>query len=160
MTLAVLNALPPRGADSEFLRCCGSRRWARAMSAARPFRSVADVIAHGERVWSSLDPADWLEAFGAHPRIGDRPTSAWSAQEQADAAGADAAERDGLATGNAAYERRFGYTFLVCATGKRAEDMLGILHRRLRNDPEVELKAAAEEQRKIMELRLKKLITS
>lgn len=165
MTLAELNALGPAAAETRFLRCCGSSRWARKMAAARPFASAAALTAEADRAWSSLDPADWLEAFAAHPRIGaeTRDTggtmSRWSAEEQAGASSATKETRDALLGGNQAYERRFGYIFLVCATGKSAREMLVILSGRLQNSPEDELRVAADEQRKITALRLQKLVT-
>jgi 2-oxo-4-hydroxy-4-carboxy-5-ureidoimidazoline decarboxylase len=159
VTLAEINALPAARAEAEFGRCCGSARWRRMMASARPFSTVADLTAHAGRIWWSLDAADWLEAFAAHPPIGGRATSAWSTEEQAGAASATAATRQALADGNRAYEQRFGYAFLVCATGKSAQEMLAILERRLHNRPDDELRTAAEEQRRITALRLEKLVT-
>ena len=159
MRLAALNTLPPGDAAAEFMRCCGSTRWARTMAAARPFASIEALAATADRVWRSLERADWLEAFAAHPRIGERATSSWSAEEQAGAS-ATAAETSGALTrGNRDYEERFGYIFLVCATGKSAREMLDILTSRLRNSPDDELHVAAEEQRRITALRLRKLVT-
>ena len=120
MTLETLNSLPATRAEAELLRCCGSKRWALAMAAARPFHNHDALHATAERLWWSLEAADWLEAFAAHPRIGERPSSAWAAQEQASASTADDVVRAGLSAGNHAYEQRFGYTFLVCATGRSA----------------------------------------
>lgn len=130
------------------------------MAAARPFATRTALAGEADRSWSSLGSADWLEAFAEHPRIGERPTSAWSAQEQAGVSSAAAQVREALARGNDAYEQRFGYTFLVCATGKSAEAMLEILNRRLRNAPDDELRVAAEELRRITERRLQKLVTA
>jgi OHCU decarboxylase len=159
MTLETLSLLAAPAAHAELLRCCGSKRWATLMIERRPFRSRDGVHALAERIWWSLDVADWLEAFAAHPRIGERPTSAWSSEEQsASAATATATVVHRLAELNRAYEQRFGYTFLVCATGRSATDLLGVLERRLANHPADELQIAAAEQRKITALRLDKLL--
>jgi 2-oxo-4-hydroxy-4-carboxy-5-ureidoimidazoline decarboxylase len=157
--LTALNTLPPGDAAAEFMRCCGSTRWAQTMAAARPFASIEALEAAADRVWRSLERADWLEAFAAHPRIGERATSPWSAEEQAGASAAAAEISGALTRGNRHYEERFGYIFLVCATGKSAREMLDILTSRLRNSPDDELHVAAEEQRRITALRLRKLVT-
>jgi 2-oxo-4-hydroxy-4-carboxy-5-ureidoimidazoline decarboxylase len=159
VTLADLNALSADHAEAEFRRCCGSTRWATAMAAARPFATVPALLGEADRVGSSLGRPDWLEAFAAHPRLGEPATSAWSAEEQAGASSAAAQVREALARGNEAYEHRFGYIFLVCATGKSAAEMLDILDKRLRNAPDDELRVAADEQRRITKLRLQKLVT-
>ena len=124
MTLNELNRLSVISAAAEFLRCCGSKRWAKLMTKARPFVSHDVLSATAERLWWSLDAADWLEAFAAHPRIGDRPTSAWSAEEQSTAASPTDDVRGRLVRGNQQYELTFGYTFLVCATLRSAVDLL------------------------------------
>jgi OHCU decarboxylase len=159
MTLIELNALSPALAEAQFQRCCGSRRWSRVMVAERPFASVEVMAVVAERTWWALTAADWLEAFAAHPRIGEQATSSWSVQEQEGAASASEDTRARLARGNRDYEQRFGYTFLVCATGKSAEEILTILEQRLANTPDDELQVAAMEQRKITSLRLTKLVT-
>lgn len=159
MTLGELNALEPSRAEAEFRRCCGSVRWAGAMTGARPFADVDAMIALGETIWTSLAPADRLEAFAAHPRIGERrAVSAWSSEEQAGMNVADHHTQETLAALNVDYRERFGYIFIVCATGKSSGDMLGLLEARLSNDPLTELAVAAEEQRKITALRLRKLV--
>lgn len=160
MTLAELNALPASQAEAEFERCCASRRWARLMTSERPFTSVDILAAVAQRLWWSLEAADWLEAFAAHPRIGERSTSAWSSQEQAAAAPANDQVRAALVRGNHEYEQRFGYTFLVSAMGKSADEILAILERRLLNQPVDELQIAADQQREIAGLRLRRLLTS
>jgi 2-oxo-4-hydroxy-4-carboxy-5-ureidoimidazoline decarboxylase len=160
MTLVELNRLSETRAEAEFLRCCGSHRWAHLMAAERPFAGGAVVMAVAQRLWWSLAVADWLEAFAAHPRIGDPATSAWSAQEQGHAVTAPADVRERLTRGNRAYEERFGYTFLVCATDKSAEEILATLDHRLHNEPGDELQIAADEQRKITAVRLIKLMSS
>jgi len=159
MTLGELNALEPSRAQHEFLRCCGSSRWAAAMTAARPFETVDAMETRASAIWSSLAREDWLEAFAAHPKIGEqRKVSAWSAAEQAGMQSADSVVRTQLAAFNADYEARFGYIFIVCATGKSPAEMLSLLEARLPNDPDRELPIAAEEQRKITALRLAKLV--
>lgn len=171
MGLDDLNALDEQIAARELLRCCGSERWARRMAAARPFADEATMVSAADRQWAALEPADWLEAFAAHPRIGEqvgaRPESArpggdsqtaWAAQEQAAAASPGEALKTRLAERNREYETRFGYIFIVCATGKRAEEMLAMIERRLHNDPAAELAVAGEEQRRITRIRLAKLL--
>jgi OHCU decarboxylase len=142
--------------EDVFLACCGSRAWARRMNEARPFRDTEHLLETADRVWWSLTPADWREAFAAHPRIGEKSGSRWSRQEQSGAASAQAAALAELAEANREYEERFGHIFIICATGKTAEEMLGLLRARLAHDPETELKVAAQEQRKITRLRLQK----
>jgi OHCU decarboxylase len=159
MTVAELNRLTDARAEAELMRCCASHRWSHLMATERPFANADVMAAVAQRLWWSLAAADWLEAFAAHPRIGERATSIWSAQEQARAMETGDASRARLVAGNRAYEDRFGYTFIVCATDKAADEILAILERRLLNEPADELQVAADEQRKITELRLRKLIT-
>jgi OHCU decarboxylase len=129
------------------------------MAAARPFASDGSVETAADTIWQSLDRADWLEAFAAHPKIGaDRAGGAWSDAEQAGVADAAEATRRRLDEANRAYDTRFGYIFIVCATGKTADEMLSLLEARLRHDADEELLIAAEEQRKITRLRLRKLL--
>jgi OHCU decarboxylase len=155
MRLDELNGLDPAAAERELRRCCGSARWAARVAAARPFASLDEAGAAADRIWASLEPADWLEAFAAHPRIGERTRSTWEAGEQAGVTGA----RSSLESLNRAYERRFGYIFIVCAAGKAAGEIVAALERRLRNNAGDELREAAEEQRKITRIRLAKLIS-
>jgi allantoicase len=152
-----LNALTPRRAEQELLACCGSRAWASAMAASRPFGTAQELAGAADKLWEGLDPDDWLEAFAAHPRIGERSASAWSTQEQSGVAGAEAAVLDALAEGNRAYEARFGHVFLVQASGRGAAELLAELRARLGNDPDAELRVAAAEQAKITRLRLDRL---
>jgi OHCU decarboxylase len=159
MTLDELNHLHSGIAEAEFRRCCGSARWARAMTEARPFASLAAMTRTGDTIWAALAPDDWLEAFAAHPQIGERGrVSAWSNQEQAGMEFAADDVRARLAASNAVYRSRFGYIFIVCATGKSPEEMLLMLDARLSNNPATELGVAADEQRKIAGLRLAKLM--
>ena len=160
MTVAEFNRLPDLSAEAELLRCCASHRWAHLMAAERPFSTLAVMKVVAQRLWWSLAAADWLEAFAAHPRIGERDTSAWSAQEQARATQTGGAAHARLIAGNRAYEQRFGYTFIVGATDKSADEIATTLEERLHHEPADELQIAADEQRKITELRLNKLITT
>lgn len=159
MTVDQLNRLDDGRAREEFLRCCGSTRWAASMADARPFEDVDAMQARGDEIWRSLARSDWLEAFAAHPKIGERRTAnVWSAAEQSGMQSADDDVRARLDRLNAEYEQRFGFIFIVCATGKAPDEMLALLERRLRNLPETELPLAAEEQHKITALRLAKLV--
>jgi hydroxyisourate hydrolase len=169
MRLRDLNSLDHEAASRTFLRCCGSTRWAAQMAAARPFADVEALSASANEIWLALSEADWLEAFAAHPRIGAggagtaggadaSGAAAWSDHEQAGVAGAAEQTRRRLEEANRDYEARFGYIFIVCATGKTGDEMLALLERRLRHRPGDELRIAAEEQRTITQLRLKKLL--
>ena len=161
-----MNSLLPAQAEAEFLKCCGSTRWARSMTAIRPFTSIDDLLAKADSVWWSLDQEDWLEAFRAHPKIGEQKAAAvqseqaqsWSAEEQSATSGAATEVKGALAEGNREYEQRFGFIYIVCATGKSSEELLEILNARLKNDVKIELRNAAEEQRKITRPRLEKLV--
>ncbi len=153
-----LNVLPARQAEAELLTCCGSHAWASKVAASRPFATTEELAGVADKVWESLGPDDWLEAFAAHPRIGELSTSPLSAREQAGVGGADELVLAALAEGNRAYEARFGHLFLVCASGRGAAELLAELRRRLGNDPGTELGAAASEQRKITRLRLEGLL--
>jgi 2-oxo-4-hydroxy-4-carboxy-5-ureidoimidazoline decarboxylase len=164
--IAELNGMPVSGAAKALVACCGSRRWVKAMVARRPFKSREAVFAAADEIWHSLDPSDWLEAFAAHPRIGERSgispqgerAGAWAAVEQSDVARAHRDVRNALEAVNYEYEARFGYIYIVCATGKSAELMLGLARERLNNSPDDELEVAAGEQEQIMRLRLDKLL--
>ena len=161
-TVAVLdrlNAVPPEEAEAMLLPCCGSRAWARRMAESRPFRDVSEIKEAADRIWWSLGREDWLEAFAAHPQIGQKG-SRWSEQEQAGARGVPPEILQRLSEGNLLYQQKFGHIFIVCATGKSAAEMLTLLRERLGNDPGTELRVAAEEQRKITNLRLEKLLSS
>ena len=159
MTLAELNQLEPAQAADEFRRCCGSSRWTAAMTASRPFASLDAMRAKGDEIWASLGQDDWLEAFAAHPKIGEQgPVSAWSEAEQSGMQSAGDDARAKLAVLNAEYEARFGYIFIVCATGKSPTEMLAMLRWRMANEPARELPIAAEEQRRIAGLRLARLV--
>ena len=158
------NRLPVTEAAAEILACCGSRAWAQAMASRRPIPSESALLAVADEIWRGVSEADWMEAFRSHPRIGEsraeRPaganSAAWSAQEQSRVAASEDAVKAALADGNREYEKRFGHIFIVCATGKSAEEILGILRRRLENDAATELREAAEQQRQITQIRLKR----
>lgn len=145
------------------ISCCGARRWASAMVALRPIGSVAALSEAADQVWSTMNETDWMEAFACHPRIGERKSehasaksAAWSKQEQASASTAAEKVMAEIAEGNALYEERYGFTYIVCATGKTAEEMLAILKRRLNSDRATESLEAAEQQRQITQIRLGK----
>ncbi len=166
--LARWNRLPLDEAMQAILPCCGSKAWAQGMVARRPFADEGALVAASNETWRSLPQSDWMEAFQSHPRIGEsRPSSPepqsppaqsveWSSQEQRDVAGAEAAVKIALTDANREYESRFNRIFIVCATGKSAPEILEILGRRLKNDAETELHEAAEQQRQITEIRLRK----
>jgi len=161
--LAKLNALSQADALAAFRRCCGSQRWAAAMAGARPFEDAAALLRIAERTWWSTSVEDHLEAFAAHPKIGEKKTPAsgdatWSTREQAGAAAANDQTLAELAEANRLYEAQLGFIFIVCASGRSADAMLADLRARLANSREVELHTAAEEQAKITRLRLRTLL--
>lgn len=155
--VAYLNALPRSEAEIALRRCCGSRRWVERMLAGLPYASDAALLEAAEREWWDLAREDWLEAFAAHPRIGEYGGDAWSRGEQRGVDDAASDVRRALEQGNRDYEARFGHVYLVCATGRGAAELLADLRRRLDNNPERELRIAAGEQAKITALRLEKL---
>ena len=166
--LAWLNSLTAEVATRELLQCCGSRRWAQQMSNDRPYSTLEDLITHADQLWWSLNSGDWLEAFRSHPKIGEKKASnnvsaqsqQWSGQEQAEVDNASQQTADSLAALNRDYEEKFGFIFIICATGKTSGEMLAALQERLQHDSDTELRLAAAEQAKITQLRLKKLFTS
>jgi len=160
--LAAWNEADESAATQSMLACCAVRRWAQAVVALRPYGSVESLSLTADEVWSTMEEVDWMEAFSAHPRIGERialspaPSAAWSQEEQSATRGAAQHLLADLAEANRRYEQRFGFTYIVCATGKSPEEMLAILERRLTNERETELREAAEQQRQIMQIRLGK----
>ena len=136
------------------------------MVAERPFTSLNKLFDTADQIWWSLKPGDWLEAFHSHPKIGEGKAAAavtaeaqrWSEDEQSGIRDSAPQTIDELAELNRAYEAKFGFIFIVCAAGKRSEEMLRILRERLANNPDEELRLAAAEQAKITQLRLGKLI--
>jgi allantoicase len=153
-----INTLTDEAAAVQLQNCCGSTEWVKRVMAARPFTAWSDLIRAAEEIWKSLTPDDWREAFAAHPRIGERSGSRWARQEQSGTASASSESMDALAAANREYEARFGYLYIVCATGRSADEMLAMAWQRLENSPEDELRVAAEEQMKITTLRLMKLV--
>jgi allantoicase len=162
-----LDALTADEAERELLACCGSSAWAGAMVAKRPFASLEALTAASDAAWKSLSVTDQLEAFRAHPRIGERHAAvdygaaarAWAEGEQAQMATAEQATRDALASENRVYEAKFGHVFLICATGKSGQEMLAAIRARIGNEREPEARIAAVEQEKITRLRLEKMVT-
>jgi 2-oxo-4-hydroxy-4-carboxy-5-ureidoimidazoline decarboxylase len=161
--LSAWNAADPDAATATLFSCCAAQRWAQALVARRPFTDEAALFAAADKVWSTMREDDWLQAFRAHPRIGERnvdnataQSKQWSGHEQSAVDQAQAEILADLAIGNRQYEDRFGFTYIVCATGKSAEEMLQILQRRLYSDRDTEVREAAEQQRQIMQIRLKK----
>lgn len=162
----VIDALPPAAASAALMRCCGSARWVERMLEHRPFGSTERLLALADDIWSGLDERDYLEAFTHHPQIGSdmselrkkfSSTASWSASEQSGASAASRATLEALRDNNRAYIARFGFIFIVCATGKTAAEMLALLRARLPNDRHTEIAIAATEQAKITKLRLEKL---
>src|SRR5882724_1162650 len=155
-----LNSLETREAESELLKCCGSRKWTARLVAERPFKNAADLIAKANEVWWSLEPRDWLEAFLSHPKIGEKKAAntvaieaqRWSEDEQSGTLNSAAETMEVLARLNRVYEDKFGYIFIVCASGNTSEEMLAILRARLENPAGQELQIAAAEQAKITAL--------
>lgn len=164
--VAWLNALAPEAARTELLKCCCATQWATAVEKGRPYSNLEQLIAHANEVWWKLDQGDWLGAFRSHPKIGEKKTAnavsaqsqQWSAQEQQGVEHAAREAIEKLARLNRNYEEKFGFIFIVCATGKSSDEILALLEQRLQNDAAVELPIAAAEQAKITELRLRKLL--
>lgn len=170
MTLDELNEDPLFDVAKRLRSACASRAWIEGMSASRPFDDLAEVLCEAERIWWTLDESDWMEAFAAHPRIGDSPAAdvtsspdedeaaSFSRSEQSGMANAGPAVRARLTAANQAYEKRYGFVYLVCATDKSAEEMLDQCLRRLGSELHEELRVAAAEQVKITRLRLEKML--
>jgi OHCU decarboxylase len=162
--LVALNAMAPEQAESVFLAFNGSKRWARSMAAQRPFATVRALFDAAEQMWWSSGEGDFLEAFAAHPRIGEKKAAAsqnaqsatWSAGEQSGAARAESEVLDRLASQNAAYFDKFGFIYICFATGRTAPEMLEWLDDRLERTRAEEIETAAGEQSKITRLRLEK----
>jgi allantoicase len=159
-----LNALDAAEAKAVFASFNGSTQWQEAMLARRPFASVRALYAGADEAWWSRSEADWLEAFAAHPRIGQQKkaetqnekSASWSKGEQKGVAGADAEVLDRLGALNEQYFEKFGFIYIVCATGKSARELLALLEERLGRSKAQEIEAAAREQAKITRLRIAK----
>ena len=158
MTLEELNWLDEAALSEALWNCCGSSAWVTGMMELFPVGSETGLYAVASLVWRECTEEDWLEAFRAHPKIGERVTGV-TAAEQAGTSGADSKVLEELAEGNKKYFEKFGYIFIVCATGKSAVEMLGLLRERLGNEPEEEILIAMGEQEKITKIRLEKLLS-
>jgi len=166
MTVAELDRVSHARATEALGACCGSREWIAGMVARRPFGSIDRVRREAELIWNGLAREDWLEAFSHHPRIGETtstqnaPGQAWSVGEQAGVAAAGDPVRRALQRVNQAYEARFGYIYVVCASGRSAEELLALARQRLTHQPDEELRVAAAEQLKITLLRLNRWLST
>jgi 2-oxo-4-hydroxy-4-carboxy-5-ureidoimidazoline decarboxylase len=166
MTFDELNSLDKESAIAEFLKCCGSTRWALALAEKRPFADLSSLLKVSDQIWEGCSGDDALEAFGRHPKIGDlenlekkfASTKDWAGGEQSGVNTASNHVLQELAEGNERYEQKFGYIFIVCASGKSAKEMLDLLTERLWNDAGEELEIAMKEQNKIAHLRFEKLL--
>jgi allantoicase len=162
------NRLSAAEARKALFNCCGSKKWVEQMIARRPFSSEADLLDASDKMWAGLESRERLAAFRHHPAIGgtrakgkqSETARRWSAGEQSAAQKASADTLAALAAANRAYHAKFGHVFLICASGKSSEEILKNLEERISNEPEVELRNAAEEQRKITRLRLEKILAS
>jgi OHCU decarboxylase len=165
ITINALNEMSSAEAAGNLKACCGSSRWVSEMVALRPFQSFDAIAKAADDVWATCTEKDWLEAFDHHPRIGGTQSAAtqsataksWSSGEQSGMKSATSKVQEELAAVNAAYERKFGHIYIVCAAGRNAVEMLDMAKARMTNDIATELNVAAEEQRKITRLRLRKL---
>ncbi len=166
ITVKDIDQMKPDQARGLFAQCCGSSKWVNEMTARRPMRKFDNVLKAADEAADTLDTQDWLEAFAHHPRIGESAASApvkgvvaeLAANEQSAVGAADNDLKAALMNANQEHERKFGYFYIVCATGKSAEEMLEIARKRLGNDIDKELRVSADEQRQITRLRLEKLI--
>jgi 2-oxo-4-hydroxy-4-carboxy-5-ureidoimidazoline decarboxylase len=168
--LTCFNDLPTQAAQEALLQCCGARRWAQQMAAARPYASAWDAIEQSDAIVAGLGVDELAEALAGHPRIGARPDSnphtsqdsaraaAWSSQEQAGVEAASGPTRQALTAANLEYEERFGHIYLVCAAGRTGKELLALLRGRLQNDPEDEWQVVRAELQKINALRLERLL--
>jgi 2-oxo-4-hydroxy-4-carboxy-5-ureidoimidazoline decarboxylase len=166
MTLHELNTLPKEQLKEELHKCCGSQAWVDKMLPFFHADDLVELLEDAEEQWFLCTEADWKEAFAHHPKIGDveslekkfAATAEWASGEQSSVHTASRQTIEALAEGNRQYQAKFGYIFIVCATGKSAEEMLAMLQERLGNDPKEEIELAADEQNKITKLRLEKLL--
>ena len=166
MTLHEFNKLSKQELIAELTKCCGSSSWVKKMLPFIPADDMVELLEDAEEQWWKCSEADWKEAFAHHPKIGDidslkkkfASTATWASGEQSGMNIASDETIKALAEENRLYEEKFGYIFIVCATGKSAGEMLAMLKERIKNDPEEEIKIAADEQNKITKLRLEKLL--
>ena len=161
LTVDGFNSLPADEAHRILLGCCASPAWARSLTEGRPYRSVDEILAAADNALDKIDDGDLDAALAGHPRIGERPAGdagGFSGREQAGVATASAETRAALAEGNRAYEARFGWVYLVCATGRSGDELLAMLRERLANDPATERRVVRGELRKINRLRLEALV--
>jgi 2-oxo-4-hydroxy-4-carboxy-5-ureidoimidazoline decarboxylase len=162
LTLERWNAATHEQAVEDILPCNGSPAWATQIAALRPFATAFELTCAADIIWRSLPRHDWQQAFDSHPRIGEQTAKSATAESLKLSAGEQAAAnpneraKTALAEGNRAYEQKFGRIFIVCATGKSAAEMLAILEHRMSNDPATDLREAAEQQRQITQIRLRK----
>lgn len=167
MTLAALNSMPLPQLQEALRRCCGASAWVERMSERFPVKDTAELFDAASSIWRNCTEEDWKEAFSHHPQIGDlaslkqrfATTAQWAAGEQAAVQQAAESILQSLADGNRRYLEKFGYIFIVCATGKSAGEMLSLLRERLPNTPEEEIRVAMAEQEKITKIRLEKLLS-
>lgn len=168
MTLEQFNSLDKDAVAAELTKCCGAARWVELMMNHFPFESKKEMLQLADKIWNqSCSEKDWLEAFTHHPKIGDTKslenkfaaTKHWAGNEQAGVNKADATIINELLKGNKNYEQEFGFIFIVCATGKSADEMLELLQQRMNNSYEDEIKIAAAEQAKITAIRINKLLS-
>jgi 2-oxo-4-hydroxy-4-carboxy-5-ureidoimidazoline decarboxylase len=165
VTIETFNQLSFAEKQSELFKCCGSTAWSKSLAKINSFKTLEALTKESDRIWFSLSEQDWLEAFSHHPKIGDvenlkkkfASTAEWASAEQSKVSEAGEAILTELKENNDAYENKFGYIFIVCATGKSAAEILTLLKKRLINNPAFERRIAAEEQNKITHLRLDKL---
>ena len=166
MTIKTLNGLDSSEAAAQFNLCCGATNWIKIMNQSRPFQNKNEVYQQAESIWFSLSSEDWLEAFTHHPKIGDidslrkkfHNTKSISKNEQSGVNDAEKSTLNNLAKSNQLYEDKFGFIFIVCATGKSADEMLALIKMRLNKNADTEMQNAAKEQNKITQLRLEKLL--
>lgn len=163
MTIKAFNKLSKAEKQKQLVSCCGATAWVELMLKQFPFASETDLIEAATNTWyNQCSSIDWLESFSHHPKIGDmkRLTEKFAGKEQAAVAAASKKTIAALAKANKEYEAKFGFIFIVCATGKSATEMLRLLEDRLGNTIGEELHIAMGEQMKISILRLQKLITA
>ena len=167
MKLEEFNKQNREKAEQDLFKCCGSKAWVKKTMEIFPFNSVEDLKISSDRNWFSCKKEDWLEAFSHHPKIGNQSgadkkhssTEEWAKEEQSAVKDAGQIILSELEKANQSYENKFGFIFIVCATGKTANEMLKLLNERLNNEPDKELHIAINEQNKITHLRIDKLLS-